>query len=182
MQFVLYLWEKHHSARQPSYQCSTRQLFSTWRTAIIPVQYQTTILNLENSHHTSAVLDNYSQPGEQPSYQCSTRQLFSTGRTAIIPVQYQTTILNLENSHHTSAVLDNYSQTGEQLSYQCSTRQLFSTWRTAIIPVQYQTTILNLENSHHTQCSHLLDTHFQPGKQRLSWLVTVIAFFQSILI
>ena len=69
------------------------------------MQYWTTILNLENIHHTSAVRVNYSQPGEEPSYQCSTRQLFSTWRTAIIPVQYQTTILNLENSHHTSAVL-----------------------------------------------------------------------------
>ena len=121
------------------------------------------ILNLENSHHTSAVPDNYSQPGEQPSYQFSTRHLFSTWRTAIIPVQYQTIIFNLENNHHTSAVLDNYSQTWEQPSYQCSARQLFSTGRIAIIPVQYQKTILILENSHHT--SAVLDNYSQPGEQ-----------------
>ena len=142
------------------------------------MQYQKTILNLENSHHTSAVLDNHSQPEEQPSYQCSARQLFSNWRTTIIPVQFQKTILNrenshhtsavlpilnLENSHHTSAVLDNHSQTGEQPSYQCSTRQLFSTLRTAIIPVQYQKTILILENSHHT--SAVLDNYSQPGEQ-----------------
>ena len=130
---------ENHSqpGEQPSYQCSSRLPFSTWRTAIILVQYynytqtgeqpsyqcstRQPILNLENSHHTSAVLDNYSQPGEQPSYQCSTRQLFST--------------------------------------YQCSTRQLFSTWNShhtsAVLP------ILNLENNHHT--SAVLDTYSQSG-------------------